>query len=95
MEWQETRRQTSEQLFNCYHAETEKTKGMIMKSRYVELYHDESGERFLQLFKDAQAKRHQRAVTLKQTLFWMAVGFALLAVLGVKLWTMGAIVGVK
>jgi hypothetical protein len=63
--------------------------------KYVEMYHDESGERFQQLFKDAEAIRAQRKLAAQQTIFWCSVIFVLVAVVGVKLWTMGAVVGLK
>jgi hypothetical protein len=48
-------------------------------------YHDESGERFHQLFADAEIKRAKTISGIKQTAFWFVVimlGGALLCLAG-------------
>jgi hypothetical protein len=63
--------------------------------KYPNEYHDESGERFQQLFKDAEAVRAQKKLAAQNVIFWCSVTFVVVALVGVKLWTMGAIVGLK
>lgn len=58
-------------------------------------YHDESGERFQQLFHDAEKKREE-----KLDAFWVVVTMATfiticLALAFAKLYSMGAVEGVK
>lgn len=66
-----------------------------MKRHFVELYHDESGERFQQLFRTAEANRQASMHGLKVVIFWGAVVFVCCALVMAKLWTMGAIVGLR
>jgi hypothetical protein len=60
-----------------------------------ETYHDESGERFRELFVNAERVRSRKQKAVRQFLFWTAVIFVLGAVVMAKLYAMGAIVGVK
>ncbi len=58
-------------------------------------YHDESGERFQQLFRQAEAKREAFRHNLRLTGFWCIVFGVLMSIVLAKLWTMGAIVGLR
>ena len=58
-------------------------------------YHDESGERFRQLFRDAEEKRKEEKAAVKQVIFWGAVIFVCCALVLTKMYTMGGIVGIK
>lgn len=58
-------------------------------------YHDESGERLLELFAEAEKKRAARMKGVKQFIFWMSVILILATIVLVKLETMDAIKGFK
>jgi len=62
---------------------------------YPEIYHDESGERFQQLFLQAEAKREAFRHSLRMTAFWFGVFSLGIGLVFAKLWTMGAIVGLR
>jgi hypothetical protein len=55
----------------------------------------EDTERLRQMFQNADRKREQRNHRYTVTAFWFGVIGFLAAIVFVKLWTMGAVVGVK
>lgn len=67
--------------------------------RYVWFYEDESGERFRQLFLDAEVKREEKRKSRKRALriigFWFLFFSLTWGLIFLKLYTMGAVVGIK
>ncbi len=58
-------------------------------------YHDESGERFRQLFRDAEEQRTEEQHAVKIVIFWGVVIFVCCALVLAKMYSVGAIEGVK
>jgi len=69
--------------------------GELMPRERDTLYHDEYTERLRQMFQDAELRRESRNRNFKIAGFWFLVIATCVGMVMVKLWSMGAIVGVK
>ena len=98
LEWDKEGRTAADSLAHCHDAETQSApKGHRMKTlRKMDFeYHDGDAERIRQLFLDAEVKREKRNHRYTVTVFWVGVLGVLALIVLVKLYTMGAVVGLK